>query len=207
MRRRWSIKWEWRDIWVGVFWRLHDNPSAPVWLFICPLPFVVIIGEPISPHARCAARLEESGELCGGRLVDRDRGTGRGALDPPTVVAECSRCQATFIFSARLRWELDAPKKARGVPGLVHPIPVLVAGLVDGQVFVGRTAEVEFVAFSPRHLAVIGDPEQRCSSCGSADLLLMGQPAEWGGSAPGQTEYWCRDCRAKTITRREDHGR
>ncbi len=73
----------------------------------------------------------------------------------------------------------------------------LRSGLTDLEAKVVELEEKVAKLTSPA--VPIGDTEQRCSCCGSADLLRMGPPAEWGGSEPGRVEYWCRDCKAKTI--------
>jgi hypothetical protein len=44
-RRSWSIKFEPRDVWVGLFW---DRRDAGAWLYVCIVPCVVLIGEPKS---------------------------------------------------------------------------------------------------------------------------------------------------------------
>ena len=43
LRRTWRPKFEPRDIWVGVFWDRRDDG---VWLYICLVPCVVLIGRP-----------------------------------------------------------------------------------------------------------------------------------------------------------------
>ena len=40
---RWSVKFEPRDVWVGVFWDRRDDG---LWLYVCLVPCVVIIRKP-----------------------------------------------------------------------------------------------------------------------------------------------------------------
>jgi hypothetical protein len=48
MRRQWRLKLEPRDIWVGLYW---DRREHGVWLYICLIPCLVLIGEPKDPAA------------------------------------------------------------------------------------------------------------------------------------------------------------
>ncbi len=42
----WSVKWEPRDLWVGLYW---DRRVDGVWFYVCLVPTIVIIGAPEGP--------------------------------------------------------------------------------------------------------------------------------------------------------------